>query len=202
MVSSRLKNEIIQQFHERVSASSLSKVHIKDIVDALDINRNSFYYHFDNKYDVAIWIFRHDLAKKLSHAAPEKYLISMPVNNSNDSEPFFIRNHRRAMNETPFMMAFAHCLLDDVQFYRQVFTLEEPELITSLTEMYENVIYKELSAQQDITNTDKTFIGPIASIRAISIIMGGVYLLRPSTNVQKLLDDPQNPFWEIPYKAV
>ena len=36
---------------------SLDKITVQDITDRCGLNRNTFYYHFDNVHDVIEWIF-------------------------------------------------------------------------------------------------------------------------------------------------
>ena len=40
----------------------LSKITVGDICQSCGMNRKSFYYHFQDKYDLVTWIFRGDLA--------------------------------------------------------------------------------------------------------------------------------------------
>lgn len=44
----------------------LAKISVGDIVDYCGINRNSFYYHFKDKYDLVNWIFYTDFASEIS----------------------------------------------------------------------------------------------------------------------------------------
>ena len=39
---------------------SFEKVSIGEICDACDMNRKSFYYHFHDKYELVIWIFKNE----------------------------------------------------------------------------------------------------------------------------------------------
>lgn len=49
-----------------MSEKPLAKISVGDIVDYCGINRNSFYYHFKDKYDLVNWIFYNDLALEIS----------------------------------------------------------------------------------------------------------------------------------------
>ena len=44
---------------------SFEKVSIGEICDLCDMNRKSFYYHFHDKYELVIWIFKHEFWDKI-----------------------------------------------------------------------------------------------------------------------------------------
>lgn len=51
----------------------LSKISIKDITDYCSISRNTFYYHFKDKYELVNWIFLSDMSEHVeSFADPDK----------------------------------------------------------------------------------------------------------------------------------
>lgn len=70
-----VREQIIDYVIETTESSSLGNVHVSKLVKELEINRNTFYYHFDSKLDVAIYVFRTDLAKVLTARIPQDYLI-------------------------------------------------------------------------------------------------------------------------------
>lgn len=43
----------------------LAKISVGDIVELCELNRNSFYYHFRDKYDLVNWVFYTELAETL-----------------------------------------------------------------------------------------------------------------------------------------
>lgn len=61
-----LKGEIAQVFEDTVRTEGIEKVCVLDIAKELNINKNSFYYHFSSKYSVIYWIFRIDIAAMLN----------------------------------------------------------------------------------------------------------------------------------------
>lgn len=42
----------------------MTKINVGDIVNMCGLNRNSFYYHFKDKYDLVNWIFYTDIAEE------------------------------------------------------------------------------------------------------------------------------------------
>lgn len=49
----------------------MSKINVSDIVELCDLNRNSFYYHFKDKYDLVNWIFYTDMVSEFKNEEVE-----------------------------------------------------------------------------------------------------------------------------------
>ena len=45
----------------------IDKITVKDLVEICGVNRQTFYYHFDDVYDLLEWIFEEDANKVLPH---------------------------------------------------------------------------------------------------------------------------------------
>ena len=52
------KKAIADAMKKLMAERPLAKVNVGDIVDICGLNRNSFYYHFKDKYELVIWIFQ------------------------------------------------------------------------------------------------------------------------------------------------
>ena len=65
------RNAIIKIFLEELESRSLDNITIKDIIEKAGINRNTFYYHFKDIYDLIDKIFEEELQKRLSEAVEE-----------------------------------------------------------------------------------------------------------------------------------
>lgn len=65
------RNAIVQVFMKQLESRSLDKITIKDIIEEADINRNTFYYHFKDIYDLIDKIFEEELQKNLSETKEE-----------------------------------------------------------------------------------------------------------------------------------
>lgn len=48
----------------------LDKISIQDIAEAAGVSRKTFYYHFQDKADLVVWIFRTELAEALETCVP------------------------------------------------------------------------------------------------------------------------------------
>lgn len=51
------KKALSQAMHELMSELPMEKIKISDICERCSMNRQSFYYHFKDKYDLVNWIF-------------------------------------------------------------------------------------------------------------------------------------------------
>ncbi|MDD4570321.1 MAG: TetR/AcrR family transcriptional regulator C-terminal domain-containing protein, partial [Tepidanaerobacteraceae bacterium] len=51
------KKALAASFMKLLNQTTLDKITIKDIVDKCGVNRNTFYYHFQDVYDLMDWIF-------------------------------------------------------------------------------------------------------------------------------------------------
>ena len=59
---------IMMTFLEILQDKSLDKITVKDIVERAEINRNTFYYYYDDIYDLLDFIFKDELHQVLSEA--------------------------------------------------------------------------------------------------------------------------------------
>ena len=65
--SSLTKRALAQAIKELMNEKPLVKISIADIVDRCQMNRQSFYYHFRDKYDQVNWIFYTELITELQN---------------------------------------------------------------------------------------------------------------------------------------
>lgn len=65
-LSSFTKKEIISTFLNLLEQKPLSKITVKNIVEACGINRNTFYYYYKDIYDLADDIFRSEAEKVIT----------------------------------------------------------------------------------------------------------------------------------------
>lgn len=66
--SSLTKRALAQAIKELMNEKPLVKISIADIVDRCQMNRQSFYYHFRDKYDLVNWIFYTELITELQNS--------------------------------------------------------------------------------------------------------------------------------------
>lgn len=61
------KEALANALETLLSQQSLSKISIKNITDYCNISRNTFYYHFKDKYELIHWIFYTDMNAQIPH---------------------------------------------------------------------------------------------------------------------------------------
>lgn len=67
MSSNRITKEALASALDKLlEQQPLCKISVKDIVDYCDISRNTFYYHFKDKYELVNWIFYTDMREHVS----------------------------------------------------------------------------------------------------------------------------------------
>ena len=55
--SIKTKNAIAQGFKELMEKKAFAKITVSDITSKCGLNRQTFYYHFQDKYELLNWIF-------------------------------------------------------------------------------------------------------------------------------------------------
>ena len=60
------KRKIADCVKQLMRKKEIRKITIQDIMDATNMSRQSFYYHFKDIYDVLEWIERYDFAKRIT----------------------------------------------------------------------------------------------------------------------------------------
>lgn len=64
MANSRITKEIFAKTLKNLMKDhSLAKISVKDITEHCGLSRNSFYYHFKDKYELINWIFYEDMLR-------------------------------------------------------------------------------------------------------------------------------------------
>ncbi len=131
-MKSDTRKQIADEFKRMVIETSLSKVRIAELINSLDINRNTFYYYYGSKLDVAYWIFRWDLSQALENELPSSLLVYSDCelkDGSSESLAFWthVETGARTLDTTKFFHALIHCLASNIPFYRKVFDPHELE---------------------------------------------------------------------------
>lgn len=65
------RKAIMDTFLELLKYNSLDKITIKDIIENTEVNRNTFYYYFDDIFDLIDQIFKEELQRILSETATD-----------------------------------------------------------------------------------------------------------------------------------
>ena len=148
MAKSAAKQAIVEAFIATVEAKSLRAVQVSRLIEELGINRNTFYYHFPSKYDVALYVFRTDLAQRLVEEFHDYELVYAPLSKSSDSEslPFYVHREigARTLDFGDFFKALVRCVLARESFYRKLFDQRESEFRSLVFELYQQAVASDL----------------------------------------------------------
>ena len=112
--SEQTKRGIARAFVSLVESQPLEKVNVSKLVDAMGINRKTFYYHFTDKTDLVIWTFRSALADALQERFEREQLVE-PGPESQDPYqdlPCYVLNKLgvRSLDHSGFFQTFLNVL--------------------------------------------------------------------------------------------
>lgn len=66
-MASSTKEALGNALKKMLGVKPIDKITIKDLVEECGVNRQTFYYHFDDVYDLLEWVFEEDANKTLPH---------------------------------------------------------------------------------------------------------------------------------------
>lgn len=89
------------------SEKAIDKISITDIMDQTDYRRQTFYDHFDDKYDLITWIFSHEVSE----------LIQSIMNWENWEEALFLLLDYLEANKKYYKKIFSNIKLDSFKDY-------------------------------------------------------------------------------------
>ena len=98
------KLDITRAFISTVERKGLSGVRVTELVEELGLNRKTFYYHFDSKYELAMRIFLLDLGKDLRENFPGRDIVTIDtIAGKKQEEPYaaYVRIEERHVPTTP-----------------------------------------------------------------------------------------------------
>ena len=202
-----MKATIGEALRKRVCASSLSKVRVSDITDELGINRNTFYYHFSSKFEVAGWTFLRQLSDELSNRLPARQLVTVrfPAHASAPDELAYythVETGARTLDFEEFFHGLITCLLADRDYFGKLFSAQEPEFMRWASELWAN------AAAADIDFTLSSRYMPDPTRNVISAMLGNTYAsfaqwcLKNPDEAHALLDPNVYPHWNALHNAL
>lgn len=64
-MASSTKSALADALRQMMEVKPIAKITVKDLVDICNVNRQTFYYHFDDVYDLLEWVFEEDANRVL-----------------------------------------------------------------------------------------------------------------------------------------
>lgn len=77
---SETKIKMANALKEQVKSKIFSKITIGDIISSCEINRNTFYYHFENIYDLLYWTYEQEIKNIVNSFQQANAQISQAIN--------------------------------------------------------------------------------------------------------------------------
>ncbi len=123
------KRALAQAMKELMAEEPFAKISVGDICQRCGMNRKSFYYHFQDKYDLVNWIFYTEFISNLGHDDPGDgwgllesicsyfyreqsfYRNAMQIQGQNSFREYFMQVME------PFIKSFLHQLLSKIKDY-------------------------------------------------------------------------------------
>ena len=66
-MASSTKEALANALRQMMTIKPIAKITVKDLVEICGVNRQTFYYHFDDVYDLLEWVFEEDANRVLPH---------------------------------------------------------------------------------------------------------------------------------------
>ncbi|MCI2242642.1 TetR/AcrR family transcriptional regulator [Adlercreutzia faecimuris] len=113
MENPMMKRRIADAFIALAEEKDPAKVSVRDVSNALGINRKTFYYHFPSKEMLVNWIFRRDLGHALRDAFPQSCLVFEPRDSSPCANyPYYVHivDGSGRLSHAEFFMLVSRCL--------------------------------------------------------------------------------------------
>lgn len=206
MSEANKKKVIVDTFIEQVESGSLRSVHIAKLIKELGINRNTFYYHFESKYDVALYVFRCDLARELRASFPEAVLVSKPLGERRGAAclPYYVRVEvgARTLDLSGFYKALVRCVLGRPHFYGSLFDAMQPEFRACVDALYRPVVEEDIKFILGGRYLPDCVFDYFADYHTRYIFHIAAYYSKHGSIAREMLEDKVNPFWNMPYEAL
>lgn len=120
--------DIAESFVALTEEKPPEKISVSDIISAAQKNRKTFYYHFGNKSQLIIWIFRHDLAERLKQRFdPAQLVYETDTNSPCKDLPYyvFVKRGVRSLEGSSFFHELAACLEARRLYYARILSLSD-----------------------------------------------------------------------------
>ncbi|MDC7222509.1 MAG: TetR/AcrR family transcriptional regulator C-terminal domain-containing protein [Spirochaetales bacterium] len=115
------KKALARTLKELMNLHCLEKITIKQLTGACGVNRQTFYYHFRDIYDLLYWIYQQEIIKPLSHYrcyARWREGLTLVFTFLEDNKGFCLNSYRalgRAQGEALLNQFAFECLRDVVE---------------------------------------------------------------------------------------
>ncbi len=160
------KQAIANGFKTAMKEKTFDKITISDITKNCGLNRQTFYYHFQDKFELLNWIFYTEVI--------EVFTDGLSLDNWQDN-----------------LYKMLHVMESDKIFYQhtllQSFQHEFNDYLIDITVALFNNIIDDLAANEEISEDNKNFIASFYSYGVVGLVMEWA-----KTGMKKSADDIKN----------
>ncbi len=115
---------VAQAFAELAETQPIDRITVGMVADRIGKHRKTFYYHFSDKSELVIWLFRYDLAQGITALFDGDELVYEPADaeGSYPQLPFYVRGYRGGgrLYNAPFFDTMSRSLELRRAYYRNV----------------------------------------------------------------------------------
>lgn len=140
---------VAEAFAELAATHPADKVTVGMVAERIGKHRKTFYYHFSDKQQLVVWLFRYDLACGIRELFDGDQLVYEPATaeNAYPDLPFYVRNLQEdgRMYNAPFFDAMSRSLERRRPYYRNVLLSRGPgSLEEYLYRLYQPEIVRDI----------------------------------------------------------
>ena len=203
---SNSKLDITKAFIADVEQKGLAGVRITELVDELGLNRKTFYYHFDSKYELAMRIFLMDLGKSLRENFGGRNIVFVDVvAGKKQEEPYAayvrIEEAAHAYDTSGFLKAAAQAVLSRRRFYEKLFSEKEIGFLQVFEEVYRPIVNQDIRRARGGRFLPQQAIDLLVEIGLSTYVTQIRFMCRDDA-ARSMLDETTNPFWNFYQEAL
>ncbi len=184
------KMSLAESFIELAETMPIERITVNMIVDQINKHRKTFYYHFANKEQLIVWLFRYELGAALEQQFPKEQLIFDKDESPLAIFPYYIRNigEEGRIYNAAFFDTLYRCFESRRTYYRNVFSKLGPGtlehyLLSLYQPAFEDDIHylldRELDKQEIIIQGEmKNAISNACSIDFLARFFTGAFVSR------------------------
>lgn len=196
---------IVKGFCAKVRTAPLSKLRIADLINELNINRNTFYYYFSGKDEIAFYAFRSDLDRRLRAILPESELVTVgPEGDPFEGLAYYARTELGARNldHSAFIHCLMECAVNDRALYRNLFTLYEHSFMNIVRAYWRYAVRTDIDLILDGRYMADEVKDMLVGFASNSIIGAVTWALDNTDKTDIVLDERYNPFENIILESI
>ena len=153
----RTKLALAKALQELLNTKSLDEVRVSELCSRCNLQRQSFYYHFQDKYDLVAWIFMQDTSRVFAECGSQLSLqfITNLLNTFYDKKQFYLRIIADRSQNLPLLYikdyVFRFCMS---RYQKREHTYEFRAKVKFLVYGSMGVIWEWLQEERDFTAND------------------------------------------------